>query len=191
MESALPQSVQVLFASGARDAFLEVYRFFAPGVRRWVARFFKSPFEQEEAVQEVWLTVHRMARAYDVNRELQPWLRVVAANRCRELLRAKGRRPDASVPLDDVGDARWLEEPVPVDAAWTAKVREQVARFRASLDGDEARALDGLLIEEQTHEELAASLKISVRRSKYLKKKLLERAVADPALRSLADEVMR
>ena len=111
-EQSVPSASVVRFASGDRDAFVEVYRAFAAPLRRWVARFFKSPFEQEEAVQEAWLTVHRMHKSYDVNKgELGPWLRTVAANRCREILRARGRRPDASVPLEDVDEALWLEGP--------------------------------------------------------------------------------
>lgn len=179
--------MHVAFASGERAAFVEVYRAHAADVRRWVTRFFKRPFEQEEATQEVWLTVHRMAHRYDVNRELVPWLRVLTANRCRELLRARGRQPEASVPVEDADDAGWLEHPAEVDPAWARQVREAVLAFRATLKDDEAKALDGLLVEERSHEELAQLLGATVRQSKYLKKKLLERAAADPALKALAE----
>ena len=41
-----------------------------------MARFFKSPFEQEEAVQEVWLTAHRMQTAFEPRKgPVGPWLR--------------------------------------------------------------------------------------------------------------------
>ena len=191
-QPTVPSSSVVRFASGDRGAFLEVYSAFAGPLRRWVGKFFKSPFEQEEAVQEAWLTVHRMHRSYDVNKgELAPWLRTVAANRCRELLRAKGRRPDASVPLDDVDDALWLDAPGPEEGLLQAKLREAVERFAAGLDPEEVKVLRHGLIEEQSHEELAAVLGVNVRRSKYLKLKLLQRAATDVALRALADEVLR
>lgn len=188
----VPSTSVVRFAAGDRDAFLVVYRAFAGPVRRWVARFFRSPFEQEEAVQEAWLTVHRMHSSFDVNKgELGPWLRTVAANRCRELLRAKGRRPDASVPLEDVDEALWLDGPGPEDAALRARLREAVEKFAAGLDPQGQRVLRHGLVEEQTHEELAAALGVNVRRSKYLKLKLLQRAAADPLLQALAAEVLR
>ena len=188
----MPSTSVVRFAAGDRAAFVEVYRAFAPALRRWVGRFFKSPFEQEEAVQEAWLTVYRMHKSYDVNKgELGPWLRTVAANRCREILRAKGRRPDASVPLEDVDEALWLDGPGPDDAVLKAKLREAVERFAAGLEGEDAKVLRLGLIEEQTHEELAAALGVNVRRSKYLKLKLLQRAASDPALQALAAEVLR
>lgn len=191
-ELRVPSPSVVRFAAGDRDAFVEVYRAYAAPLRRWVARFFKSPFEQEEAVQEAWLTVHRMHKSYDVNKgELGPWLRTVAANRCRELLRAKGRRPDASVPLEDVEGALWLDGPDLDDAVVRTKLREAVERFAAGLNEEEAKVLRHGLIDEQTHDELATVLGVNVRRSKYLKLKLLQRAASDPALQAIADEVLR
>ena len=190
-EPAVPSSSVVRFAAGERDAFLEVYRAYAGPLRRWAGKFFKSPFEQEEAVQEAWLTVHRMCRSYDVNKgELGPWLRTVTANRCRELLRAKGRRPDASVPIDDVEDALWLDAPSPEDAVLRAKLREAVEKFAAGLDAEESKVLRQGLVDGQTHEQLAATLGVTVRQSKYLRLKLLQRASIDPVLKMLAAEVL-
>ncbi len=190
-ETTVPSASVVRFASGDREAFLEVYRVYAGPLRRWVAKFFKSPFEQEEAVQEAWLIVHRMHHAYDVNKgELGPWLRTVTANRCRELLRAKGRRPDASVPLEDAGDALWLDQPGPEDAVLQSKLREAVSRFAAALSPEESTVLRQSLVEGQSNEQLAAALGVTVRQSKYLKLKLLQRASADPVLRQLAAEVL-
>ena len=191
-EQAVPSASVVRFAAGDRDAFLLVYRAYAAPLRRWVGRFFKSPFEQEEAVQEAWLTVHRMHKSYDVNKgELGPWLRTVAANRCREMLRAKGRRPEASVPLDDAGDALWLDAPGADEGVLRSKLRAAVERFAAGLEPEDAKVLRHGLIEEQTHDELAAVLGVNVRRSKYLKLKLLQRAAADPELKALAAEVLQ
>ncbi|MFN7133691.1 MAG: RNA polymerase sigma factor, partial [Myxococcales bacterium] len=119
------------FIAGDAAVFLRVYQHHAADVRRWAAGFFRSPYEQEEAVQEIWLTVHRMRGQYDPARgPLRPWLKAVAANRCRELLRARGRRPQADAPLDDaLADAR----PGPERAALLSRVREAIARFRAAL----------------------------------------------------------
>lgn len=179
----------IRFARGERAAFLEVYSAHGKSVRRWVSRFFKRPFEQEEASQEVWLMVHRMQSAFDVNRGgLAPWLRAVAANRCRELLRAKGRRPDASVPLDDVDDALWLDTPLPDERFMTATVKAALDDFRKGLPKDEDTVLTQGIGEGLTHEELAKSMGVTVRQSKYLKKKLVARLSASEALKALAKE---
>jgi RNA polymerase sigma-70 factor (ECF subfamily) len=179
----------VRFAQGERAAFLDVYAANARNVRRWVSRFFKSPFEQEEAAQEVWLMVHRMQSAFDLNRGgLGPWLRTVAANRCRELIRAKGRRPDASVPIEDVDDALWLDAPLPDERFMTATVKAAVEQFRKDLPKDEDTVLTQGIGDGLTHEELATSMGVTVRQSKYLKKKLVARLAKSETLRTLAKE---
>ncbi len=181
----------VRFAGGERAAFVEVYRARGLQVRRWVGRFFRSPFEQEEAAQEIWLMVHRMQTSFDVNRGvLGPWLRVVAANRCRELVRAKGRRLESSIPIDDVDEARWLEAPTPADPTLTARVTQAMLAVRATLSADEALVFQQSLLEERPHDEVARNLGVNPRRSKYLKKKLLEHLAADSMLGRLAKELL-
>jgi RNA polymerase sigma factor (sigma-70 family) len=177
------------FARGGRDAFVEVYSAHGPEVRRWVRRFFQSPFEQEEAVQEVWLTAHRMQRLYDPARgPLVPWLRTVCANRCRELLRAASRRPPSDVPLEDVSDALWLDAPGPDDAVHSAAVKAEVQRFASALPPDEARVLQLCFVEQRSHGEIAKELGIDERRSKYLKQKVLLAAAKDEKLLALLKE---
>ena len=156
-------------------------------VRALVGRFFPRPFEREEAAQEVWLLVHRVAESFDPARgELLPWLRTVAANRCKELLRAQGRRPDPRVELAE-GDL--LATSDPEDEARAARVRTAVDQFVAGLSAEEAQVFRLSLVEERGHDEVARATGISARRCKYLRMKLLVRAAADPALRHVLGEV--
>jgi RNA polymerase sigma factor (sigma-70 family) len=180
---------EVRFHRGEREAFLSVYETHERAVRRLVGRFFARPFERDEAVQEVWLHVHRMAGTFDPSRgALAPWLYAVAANRCKELLRARGRRPDPDVELaDERVDAS--AGAGPEDAARTARARAAVTRFEASLTSEEAIVFRLSLIEERSHDEVARAAGISARRCKYLRMKLLVRAAADPTLRAALAEV--
>ncbi len=129
-----------------------------------------------------------MAGMFDPARgELLPWLRAVAVNRCKELLRARGRRPDARVPVDDEA----LVAPSdPETATRGQRLRAAVARFSASLSAEEAAVFQLSLIEEQTHDHVAATVGISARRCKYLRMKLLARAAGDPELRAALREVV-
>ena len=178
------------FRRGEREAFLCVYETHAPGVRALVGRFFGSPFERDEAAQEIWLHVHRVATTFDPSRgELGPWLRTLAINRCKELLRARGRRPDPRVELDD----DQFEDPAvagPEDAARMARAREAVTQFGALLSPEEATVFRLSLVEERSHDEVARAAGITVRRCKYLRMKLLVRAAADPVLRAALAEVI-
>jgi RNA polymerase sigma-70 factor (ECF subfamily) len=175
------------FRLGGREAFVAIYEAHAGAVRALVARFFPRPFEQEEAVQEVWLHVHRVAGSFDAARgELLSWLRTVAANRCKELLRARGRRPDPGV---EVQEGHVVERRDPESAARAARARDAVTRFAKGLAPDEAAVFRLSLVEERGHDEVARAAGISARRCKYLRMKLLLRAAADPALRAALGEV--
>lgn len=176
------------FRTGDEEAFQEVYDACAGGLRPLVLRFFRSSFEREDAIQEVWLHVHRMSRAFDPARgEFLPWLRVLAANRCKEMLRARGRRPEASVALEDDD---LVSTETPEYAAGQERLRSAVADFIRGLDADEAAVFRWSLIEERTHDEVAELAGMPARRCKYLRMKLLERAAASPQLRKALTELI-
>ena len=67
--SSEPTELLVRFSRGQREAWGEVYALYAQRMRRWVRRFFRSAFEEEEAAQEVWLTVHRMQAHFNINKK--------------------------------------------------------------------------------------------------------------------------
>ena len=193
--ATVDQEIEARFRQGDRQAFLSVYAAFAPTVRALVGRFFARPFEREEAAQEVWLLVHRMAATFDPSRgSLLPWLRVVAANRCKELLRAQGRRPDPRTELDEDGLATAAPATTatagrPEETLGAARLREAVARFVAQLSAEEAEVFRLSLIEERTHEEVARAIGVSARRCKYLRMKLLVRLAGDATMRQALREV--
>jgi RNA polymerase sigma-70 factor (ECF subfamily) len=176
------------FRQGDDSAFMTIHDHYAAELRPLVARFFRSPFEREEASQEVWLQVYRMARAYDPERgQLLPWLRALAINRCREILRAQRRRPAPNVELTD---AALQAEESPELSARAERLRAAVAAFVATLDAEEAGVFRLALIEELGHDEVATRLKISPRRCKYLKVKLLARAAAAGGLKEALEEML-
>lgn len=185
---SVDRELEARFRAGDREAFLAVYGAHQAAIRGLVGRFFTRPFEREEAVQEVWLLAHRMASSFDPDRgALLPWLRTVAANRCKELLRAQGRRPDPRAELDDAdlaGNAGG-----PEDTVGAARLLEAVARFTARLSAENAQVFRLSLVEERSHDEVARAVGISARRCKYLRMKLLLRVAAEPALRQALREV--
>ena len=52
----------------------------------------------EDVVQEAFLQVHLAAASFDRSRRFKPWLFTIAANKARDSLRSRGRKPE--VPLD-------------------------------------------------------------------------------------------
>lgn len=180
------------FRQGDDRAFVEVYDHHAADLRPVVARFFASPFEREEATQEIWMQVHRNVRAFDPARgALLPWLRALAANRCKEILRAQGRRPALGHELDEEAMAPELVlTETPERGIRRERLRSAVAAFVSGLGSEEAGVFRLALMDERGHEEVAAQLGISPRRCKYLKLKLLERAARTPALKAALEELL-
>jgi RNA polymerase sigma-70 factor (ECF subfamily) len=189
--AAASQELLERFRRGDRAAFLEIYAAHAEWVRPVATRFFPAPFDREEAVQEIWLQVFRSRGHFDPARgELWPWLKAVAINRCRELLRARGRRPAAELGLDtDLLAAPNQDRPD--ELAWHGRVTTALGAFLGGLDQQEAAVFRLSVLEEQSRDEVARALGISPRRCKYLRSKLLRRALEDPALRALLEEVCR
>lgn len=176
---ALELDLVVRFVAGERAAFNEVFERLKGPLFWQVQRFFKGAFDQEEALQEVWLKIYRMRGRFDVNshEKFIPWARTVARNQCIDLLKARGRRLE--IPAEEVEPACAPDQETRLSGEHT---RQVVGRFVALLGPEEQRFFELCFVEELPHEQIAAQLTITPRRSKYLKKKLLARMFKSAAL---------
>ena len=175
------QELVVQFVAGDREAFLRVFEQLKDTVFYQARRYFARPFDQEEAFQEAWLQVYRRRSAFDVNRhrELGGWVRRVARNRCLDLLKARGRGRE--LPVEE-------PEAPPTEASQHeelagARLREALEAFVSKLDEQQQRHFALCLVQELSHEDVARQMDITVRRSKYLKKKTVTAMLRSPALR--------
>jgi RNA polymerase sigma factor (sigma-70 family) len=181
----MDQALCARFVAGDSEAFETIFALMRREVAGVVRRFFRGAFDQEEAFQEVWLEIYRKRDRFDVNRfaELGGWVRTVARHRCIDLLQAAGVRP--GVGNDD---AAAIAGPDPEPrAGLDDEIRAAFDAFAAGLDEEEGRFFQLCFVEERPHEEVAVLLGINERRSKYLKKKLLQRLERDPALRCVRE----
>ncbi len=175
-----PQLV-VRFVAGDEEAFAEIFERLQAELFRLVRRFFFGAFDQEEALQEVWLKLYRMRERFDVSRtaEFLPWVRQVARNRCLDLLKERSRGRGVTG-----GDTEPSCEAPQVEEIAERRLRQALAEFEASLDMEDRKVFRLCFVEERSHEEVAAVAGISIRRSKYLKKKLLARLMRNARLRA-------
>ena len=173
-----PQLIAAYIA-GDREAFRALFEIIRRPLSAVVMRFFSSPFDQEEALQEVLLQLYRARDRFDVNRaqSFGAWARQLARNRCIDLVKA--RRRNQEVPMDGVEPAA---EGRQMSAVADGRVRALLSQFVGGLDGEQRRFFTLCFVEERSHEEIASSLEITVRRSKYLKKKLLARLLKSAPL---------
>jgi RNA polymerase sigma-70 factor, ECF subfamily len=62
----------------------------------------------EDVFQDTFLQLHLSARTFDFQRRLRPWLFTIAANKARDAMRSRRRRPAASLdaPVGQEGQSR-------------------------------------------------------------------------------------
>jgi RNA polymerase sigma-70 factor (ECF subfamily) len=101
-----PTDEQLLaeYLAGQQESFELLVRRHTQELFRFLARFTGSATMAEDIVQETFLQVYLSAESFDRSRRLKPWLFTIAANKARDQLRSRARKPE--VPLDaQVGGA--------------------------------------------------------------------------------------
>ncbi len=163
------------FRAGDGAAFAEVVAVHDDVVRRIASGYWRSTFEREEAMQEVWLHVYRNRAAFDLDRltELPGWIAVLARRRCLDLVRKK--QPDvrpfdegAHAPVEDAPDGPGLVERKALLLA--------VDAFEARLAPAWRAFFRLCFVDGHSYQEIGAQLGYGALRCKYMKKVLAQKA---------------
>ncbi len=120
--------------AGHPQAFADLAQRYADELYSFMFRFVNSAAVAEDLVQETLIQVHHSAASFDMARPLRPWVYTIAANKARDYLRGRGRRPmqslDAGADEDRPDGAQQLEAGGP-SASEMLDDAEQRARVRA------------------------------------------------------------
>ncbi len=120
--------------SGALD---ELVRRYVSDLYRFVARFVGNQQAGEDIVQDTFLQVHQSAGSFDPTRRFKPWLYTIAANKARDHLRARVRRPEQTLEsAKDPEGVAWRDT-LPaesVDASEALSEEERAARVRSLIE---------------------------------------------------------
>ena len=84
--------------AGEPNHFEVLVKRYSSELYQFVVRFTGSRTMADDVVQETFLQVHLAASSFDPTRRFKPWLFTIAANKARDMLRSKARRPE--IPLD-------------------------------------------------------------------------------------------
>ncbi len=82
-----------LYREGDREAFAELVRRYERELFHFLVRFLGDRAAAEDVFQETFLQVHQSAEQFDPERRLRPWLFTIAANKARDVMRQRARRP--------------------------------------------------------------------------------------------------
>jgi len=173
------------YVAGDRQAFRLLFDRLHRELYAVARRYFRGAFDQEEAVQEIWLQLYRARERFDLSRHetFTAWARQLARNRCIDMLRAKRRTQEVPVAEPHAAD-----EPRQERSMADKQVAHTLGQFVAGLDAEQRRFFTLCFVEERPHEQIAHELGVSIRRSKYLKKKLLARLMRSARLRAAGRE---
>ncbi len=97
-----------------RGAFAELVRRYERELFHFLVRFLGDRAAAEDVFQETFLQVHQSAEQFDLDRRLRPWLFTIAANKARDVMRQRARRPtnplEASIGGSaDEGGGRFID----------------------------------------------------------------------------------
>jgi RNA polymerase sigma-70 factor (ECF subfamily) len=115
--SAVTESALALARAGDEEAFRELTAPYRRELQLHCYRILGSVQDAEDALQETLLAAWRALEEYEERGSLRAWLYRIATNRCLNLLRAAGRRPQPAgralsfTPPEPtrLGELSWLE----------------------------------------------------------------------------------
>lgn len=157
--------------SGQPSAFAEVVKAFTPRLRRMAMGYFRSPFEQEDAVQEAFVHLYRQRMQIDPLRadEFQGFVATLARRKMIDLFRA--RRPADAEPPPEGAD----ETADPEKEAANQQLRALLAQFEERLKPGFRAFFRRVFVEGEDEALARAALGVGSLRAKYIKKVLLGR----------------
>ncbi|HYM15327.1 MAG TPA: sigma-70 family RNA polymerase sigma factor [Dehalococcoidia bacterium] len=145
-------------ARGDSAAFEELYDRHAQGIYNMVLRSVREPRAAEDLCQEIWMKAHRELPRLREPAAFSLWLYRIAAKRCIDAARRRGRRPAAEQITDDVAERG--------DGPEAAALRHEDGRLvweaLAALPPKQHLALSLREVEGRSYQEIASVLRMSV-----------------------------
>lgn len=141
------------FAEGDVDAFETIFRQSHQDIYRWIVRMVRDPGIAEDLVVETFWRIYRSRATFDWTRSFQAWSRRIATNVTRDYL---ARRPN------EVDLPENIPEPTRPDPLVGLDIQRKVRMAVAELPPKHRIVAMLALVEERSHEEIAAALGIPV-----------------------------
>ncbi|MHC4996435.1 MAG: RNA polymerase sigma factor [Planctomycetota bacterium] len=86
-----------LYNQGRHEVFEQLIHRYERELLNFLVRFMGDRPAAEDVFQEAFLQVHLSAKSFDPSRRFKPWLFTIAANKARDAMRKKARRPAAQL----------------------------------------------------------------------------------------------
>ncbi len=153
----LSRLIVAVGARGDREAFSELFGYFAPRIKAYLIRQGAEAAQAEELAQEAMIMVWRRAATFDPGKSAaSTWIFAIARNKRIDALRRE-RRPDFDPDDPTVTDGLAATGPEPADQAVAAA--QQAARLAlalAELPEEQAEVVRMAYFEDKAHSRIAS-----------------------------------
>ncbi len=146
---------------GEASALDELYRRYSSPVYSLVWKILQNSEEAEDVSMDVFWQIWRQADRYDLSRGTPPaWIFTLARSRAIDKLRARQRREDRNISIDDpeIHIDPLDENATPDQVASFRQTRDAVRRAIATLSPVQREAVEMAFFQGLTHVEIAEKL---------------------------------
>ena len=150
--------IRAVAEHGDREAFRQLFEFYAPRLKAFLIKRGANPSEAEEVMQEAMTLVWRKAAQFDpAKASASTWIYTIARNRRIDLIR-RAKRPE--LDPDDPFFPSVSEQP-DGEQEYTRNERAGLVRnYLTTLPAEQLQVVQKAFYEEMTHQEIAAALDI-------------------------------
>jgi RNA polymerase sigma-70 factor (ECF subfamily) len=161
---ASDRELVVAFQRGSTEAYDEIYRLYAPRIRRVCSRMLGNSQDVEEATQETFLKAYQALGRFNGQYQLGAWLSRIASNVCLDQIRVRSRSA-VHVALSDEHETAGTERgPEEIVVGENPRIHEAIAEIQPlHAEALKLRALRGL-----SHREMAGELHMTPAQVKAL-----------------------
>lgn len=145
-------------AIGATIAFGNVYEQYFDFIWRSARRLGVPNDNLDDAVQDVFLTVHRRLREFRGDSSIRTWLFGILLHTVRGYRRTAKRKPTCSLQAESVVDSR---QPGPHESAAKGEAVALLYQFLDSLDDDKRMVFVQAELEQMTAQEISETMGIN------------------------------
>nr|WP_314435184.1 sigma-70 family RNA polymerase sigma factor [uncultured Brevundimonas sp.] len=137
-----------------REAFAELFSYFAPRLKAWLIKSGAAPAAAEDFAQDTMLTVWRKADLFDARKaRAATWIFTIARNRRLDILRRDAR----PLPTPEINLAE-VEAPRPDDLLSAVQDARRIRDALAQLKPDQVEVLRLAFFLDSPHSEIARRL---------------------------------
>lgn len=161
------EQLLALYRGGDKSAFTRLVKRYEGELYSFLVRFLGKPSLAEDVFQEAFLQVYLSADGFDISRRFRPWLYTIAANKARDLLRSRSRRPSVQLTAYDdeqndgnIWDQFLRDETTPVDILEARQQKELVGKAVGNMNEHLREILILAYFNQMSYKEMAEILRI-------------------------------